>query len=123
MSGSGSVASQAWTKLMTIVAVISFLGGFYLAGSLFLASQPWYFRLLAVLAGCVVSLGALSLTPHLKWLRELCHGAKIELRKVFWPTKKELVNTTIMVIIIVAVFSIFLMMVDGLLTLFIRWIL
>lgn len=118
-----STAKKPLSGLFTAIAVILFLGGFYLAGSALLAAQPWYFRLGVVVVTLLVSCGALMLTEYWLRIKSLTYGARIEMRKVFWPTKDELVKTTLMVLAIVAVFAIFLTIVDGLLTLLIQWVL
>lgn len=74
------------------------------------------------MAALFFALGSLTLTDHWVHIKELFHGARIEIRKVFWPKKDELVKTTLMVLVIVAIFAIFLTIVDGLLTLLIKWV-
>lgn len=46
---------------------------------------------------------------------------KSELKKVTWPTKNETVNTTIIVIIGVLILSVFLSIVDTLLSTYVSW--
>lgn len=115
MSSSDNTAHRPLSGLFTALSVLLFLGGFYLAGSLFFAARPWYIRFLVMAAGLLGATGALALTDHWNRLRELAVGARIEMRKVFWPGKDELVKTTLMVLAIVAVFALFLTLVDGLL--------
>ena len=46
-------------------------------------------------------------------LREYFRGVKTEIKKVVWPTRKELVSYTVVVIITCAVFALFLWGVDS----------
>ena len=46
-------------------------------------------------------------------LREYFRGVKTEIKKVVWPTRKELVSYTIVVLITCAVFALFLWGVDS----------
>ena len=108
--------------LFTALAVIFFLGGFYLIDSIFLAGAAWYVRLGVVIASLLLAIGALSLTGYREKFISLFKGARVELRKVHWPSKDEAVKTTLMVLAIVAVFAIFLSIIDWLLALIIRGI-
>lgn len=123
MPTSENSSTRPLSGLFTALAVILFLGGFYLAGSMFLAAQPWYVRLGVVVVSLIASTLALMMTEHWLRLRQLAKGARIELRKVFWPSKDELVKTTLMVLAIVAVFALFLTIIDALLALLIRAVL
>lgn len=123
MTTSANSTNRPFSGVFTAVSILLFLGGFYLAGSMFFAAQPWYFRLLIVFGGLGLSVGALMLTDHWTHLSGLFKGARIELRKVHWPGKNELVRMTLIVLAIVAVFSLFLTIVDALLALLIRWVL
>jgi len=48
---------------------------------------------------------------------------KAELRKVTWPSKKEVYGTTIVVIVTVFFFGIYLFLVDSMLQMMIKWLL
>lgn len=109
--------------LLITVATIIFLGGFYLAGSLFFAGREWYIRLLVIVVALLASVGVLALTSYRAKLVSLARGARIELRKVHWPSKDEWWKSTLMVLVIVTVFALFLSLVDWILAAFIQWIL
>lgn len=109
--------------VLVIVAAAVFFGGFYLSGSLFLAGQPWYVRLLVVVVTLLLSASALALTSYREKLVTLVKGARIQLKKVRWPNKDEVLKTTILVLVIVTTFALLLSLIDWLLTQFIRWIL
>lgn len=109
--------------VFVFIATLLFLGGFYLAGSLFFAAKPWYVRLLIILAAVVSSLAVLALSSYRPRLLSLAKGARIELRKVHWPSKDEWWKATLMVLVIVTVFALFLSLIDWLLAAFIQWVL
>lgn len=44
---------------------------------------------------------------------KLLHGVKVELKKVIWPTKKELINYTVMVIVATLVVMAIIAVSDG----------
>ena len=56
-------------------------------------------------------------------IRSFFTGVWIELKKVSWPTKKELFDSTIVVIVSVLILGVFLAVVDQVSTQFIRIIL
>lgn len=109
--------------VLTAIAIILFLGGFYLVGSIHFAGSAWYIRLLIVLASVFGAVLSLSLTSYRERIVSLVRGAQIELRKVYWPKKNEWLVTTGKVIVCVVVFALFLSLVDWLLASIIRWIL
>ncbi len=57
------------------------------------------------------------LNKSLQFLKDV----KSELKKVTWPTKNETINTTIIVIIGVLILSVFLSIVDTILSAYVRW--
>ncbi|CAM2057857.1 preprotein translocase subunit SecE [Desulfovibrionales bacterium] len=56
--------------------------------------------------------GASALIDKVQKLREYFENAKIELEKITWPTRKETVTTSIAVVVLVFVMSLFLGIVD-----------
>ena len=110
-------------SIFAALAVILFLGGFYLSSSLWFAGSAWYVRFLIVAVSIASSIAVLWPSSYRQRLMTLAKGARIELYKVFWPSKDESVRTTLLVLLIVTVFAIFFSIVDGLLTLIIKWVL
>ncbi len=110
-------------SVLVTVATIVFLGGFYLSGSLFFSGKPWYIRLLVVVVALVVATAMMWLTSYRTRIISLVKGARIELYKVHWPSKDEVLKTTLLVLAIVTVFALFLSLIDLILTRFIGWIL
>ena len=103
--------------LFTALAVILFLGGFYLAGSTtFLTGASGFVRFGVVIASLIASAAALWPTSHRAHIISLMRGARIEMRKMRWPTKDDAVKTTMVVLLLVAIFSIVLSIFDWILT-------
>ena len=103
--------------LFTALAVILFLGGFYLAGSTtFLTGASGFVRFGVVIASLIASAAALWPTSHPAHILSLMRGARIEMRKMRWPTKDDAVKTTMVVLLLVAIFSIVLSIFDWILT-------
>lgn len=117
------IGKYHFSGFLTFLSVFFFLFGFYLLGSTIIAGYSWYIRIAIFLVSVAISIGALMLTKHWNPMLQLAKGARIEMRKVVWPAKNEWLKMTWLVIVIVAVFSLFLMMIDGLLGFIIRMVL
>jgi len=84
--------------------------------------QPWPLRFLAglFLLGII---GALSFQTNkgkqaLNFVRE----SRMELRKVFWPTRQETIQTTLIIAIMVVVLALILWGIDSILVWLIGWL-
>jgi preprotein translocase subunit SecE len=98
-------------KLALASAVaIAGIAVFYMLGE-----KPAVVRVAAVLAGFAVG-AAIAVTTELgRAGLEFAKEARVELRKVVWPTRKETVQVTLTVIVMVIVVALFLWLVDWLL--------
>lgn len=96
-----------------VLAVLLALGG-VVAYHVF-STQPGWLRWLMVAGGLVLGAGAFVLSAYGRMLVEFVSGARIELRKMVWPTVPETRNTTLMVFAFVAVAGVFFWVVDWLL--------
>lgn len=100
-------------------------GALLLAGVLAFQYLPQYgllVRAVMVLFTMVAALGLAATTPQGKQLMVFINGAKTETRKVVWPTKQETIQSTIVVMVAVVVFSVFMWLVDSLLLLIMSWV-
>lgn len=97
-----------WLK-WSVVAVIVFAGvyanSYFAAESLLLRTIG--LLVLAGLAGWVA-----SLTVKGKAFIDLCLEARVEIRKVVWPTRQETSQTTVVVLIVVFVVAVILWLLD-----------
>jgi len=56
--------------------------------------------------------GGFALKRYITIARQFLSDAKVELKKVTWPSRKELLTTTVIVIVLVLIISFFLGIVD-----------
>lgn len=84
--------------------------------------QPWPLRLLAWLFLLGIDF-AIILQTHLgKQALNFARESRIELRKVFWPTRQETVQATVFIAIAVVVLALILWVIDGGLMWLIGWL-
>jgi preprotein translocase subunit SecE len=96
------------------IAALLLLAG--VAGYYVLSAQPGWVRWLSVVAGAAVGATVFILSPIGRDFRQFVVDARNELRKVFWPTKQETWQTTLVVFIFAVVAGIFFWLLDLLLT-------
>lgn len=96
--------------MMVALAVVIALAG-VCAFSL-LSDQALFVRLAALIGGLVLAVVVAYMSPSGK--RFIAYGTESydELRRVVWPTRKETLNSTGMVIAFVVVIAVFLFLVD-----------
>jgi preprotein translocase subunit SecE len=83
------------------------IGGYY-----YLGDQSLWVRVLVVLIGAGMAIVTASQAAAGKAFWEFARGARVELRKVVWPTRKETTQVTLIVIAMVIVIALFLWVVD-----------
>lgn len=100
-------------KLMiALTLVVAALVGFYA-----LEEQPQVVRVLGLLFGFGVAAFVASKTESGATAVAFSRGAIVEVRKVVWPTRKETVNTTMLVMVMVIIVGIILWVFD----MFLAW--
>lgn len=97
-------------KIKLLVAFLLLIAG--VAGFYLLADKPTILRILAVLAGLGASVGVLWMTPIGQQALTFIGEAVAESRKVVWPTRKETIQTTLVVFVLVVIMAAFLAVVD-----------
>jgi preprotein translocase subunit SecE len=100
-------------KLKLLVAGLMIVAG--VAGFYLLADSPMVVRVLSVLAGLGLAVAVAWFTVPGQQFFAFSQEAAVEARKVVWPTRKETMQMTGIVILFVIVMALFLWMVDGLL--------
>jgi preprotein translocase subunit SecE len=85
----------AWFVLI-VATVASFCGTYLLT-----VSDYWYF----IIWSCwiLVSCGCVAMTQQGKQLLSFAKMSKLEIDKVVWPTRQETIQTTLIVVVMVAV--------------------
>jgi len=93
--------------VFALLLVAAGVAGFYL-----LADHAMVIRILAVLAGLIAAVVLMSTTPLGREFFAFAREAVVETRKVVWPSRKETIQTTVAVFVLVLVMAIFLWVVD-----------
>lgn len=93
--------------LLAALLVAAGVAGFYL-----LAEHATIFRVLAVLAGLVAAVVVFSTAGVGQSAFTFVRESIAEARRVVWPTRKETIQTTTVVFVLVVVMALFLWVVD-----------
>nr|VFK22993.1 MAG: protein translocase subunit secE/sec61 gamma [Candidatus Kentron sp. MB]VFK26586.1 MAG: protein translocase subunit secE/sec61 gamma [Candidatus Kentron sp. MB]VFK74533.1 MAG: protein translocase subunit secE/sec61 gamma [Candidatus Kentron sp. MB] len=101
-----------------IVILISAIGGFY-----YWSEQMALLRLIGLLIAFGIAGAIIFQTAQGKLAWNAVKEARMEMRKVVWPTRKETIQTTMVVISVVLVVAIILWVLDGLLGFIMRYLL
>ncbi|WP_020561264.1 preprotein translocase subunit SecE [Thiofilum flexile] len=101
--------------IASLALIVAAIGVFYYFATWQGEPVSIFFRVLALLiiAGAGVALA--FTTANGKRLLGFLKDSRLEVRKMVWPTRAETIQTTMMVMIIVLILSIFLWLVDMLL--------
>lgn len=99
--------------LLAVLLVVAGVAGFY-----YFANQPSVVRVLMVVGGLVAAGLVFYMTQVGRAFFAYAGDSRDEARKVVWPTRKETVQTTGIVLVFVMVMALFLWVVDSML----RWL-
>ena len=97
-------------KIKLLVAFLLLAAG--VTGFYLLADKPMIIRIFAVLVGIGASVAMLWMTPVGQQSLTFIGEAVAEARKVVWPTRKETIQTTLVVFVLVVIMAAFLAVVD-----------
>jgi preprotein translocase subunit SecE len=113
----GASAKDTALMALSILVLLAGIVAFY-----------WYdedalaLRLAMVGGGLVAAGGLLWISWYGREFRQFAQAARVELRKVVWPSREDTVRTTIMVIIFAIAMGLFFWVLDMILTWLIRWL-
>ena len=107
--------SLKWS-LVGLLVVAALIGNYQFS------DQSMLIRIIAMLLVLGTAFFIALKTPHGKKLTRFATDSKSELRKVVWPSRKETIQTTIIVMVMVTIASVFLWGVDALLLQLVAWI-
>lgn len=107
-----------WLKWLVAVTLLlaAMVGNHYYSEISMLWRTAAWLVILAV-AGFVA-----STTQKGKWAVEFFRDSRMELRKVVWPTREEVTQTTIVVAVMVVILALILWGMDGILVWMIGWL-
>jgi preprotein translocase subunit SecE len=97
-------------KVKLGVAIVLVLAG--IVAYYALASQATWLRWVAMVAGLVLAALTVNFSFYGAEFRRFVSSARIELRKVVWPTRQETVQTTAVVVGFVVIAGIFFWVLD-----------
>ena len=111
MTDDGKVQEPGTADKVKLVAagliVAAGVAGYYL-----LANQPSWLRWLAVIASLVLAALVAAFSRYGIEFRRFVELARIELRKVVWPTRQETLQTTAVVFVFVIIAGVFFWLLD-----------
>ena len=107
-----------WFKWL--VVALLFIAG--IAANYYYNYQPWPLRLLAWIALIGVMGFIVLQTRQGKLALDFARESRMELRKVFWPTQQETIQTTLFVAGMVIVLALILWGIDSILMWLIGWL-
>jgi preprotein translocase subunit SecE len=112
-------ASAKDTALMTLSILVLMAGvvAFY-----WYDEDPLALRLGMVAGGLIVAGGLLWVSWYGREFRQFAQAARVELRKVVWPSREDTLRTTMMVILFAIAMGVFFWVLDMILTWLIRWL-
>jgi len=116
-----SKAEQQTSSFDTVKLILSFvlllvgIGGFYYFATWKGEAVSVLIRVLGLLAFVAIAVGIAATTEKGRNLIAFLKDSRTEVRKMVWPTRAETMQTTLMVMVIVVLLSLFLWLVDMLL--------
>lgn len=93
--------------VLSVLLIAAGIAGFYL-----LADEALVVRILAVIAGVVAAGVLFKTTPVGQQFFAFAGDSIAEAKRVVWPTRKETVQTTLIVFVLVVIVAAFLAVVD-----------
>jgi preprotein translocase subunit SecE len=96
--------------VLALLVLTGGIGGFY-----YFEQFPAAVRWVIMLASAAAAAGVAYLTTQGKLLFAFVRGSSVELRRVVWPNRKETLQTTLVIMVVVLALAVLLWGVDALL--------
>jgi preprotein translocase subunit SecE len=93
--------------LLAVLALAAGIGGYY-----YLGDKAMLLRVVVLLGALIVTVAIAMQTTIGRSAWAFAKEAQVELRKVVWPSRKETVQVTLLVVAMVVIASLFLWIVD-----------
>ena len=97
-------------KLKLILAVLIVAGG--IGGFYYFGDKPDLIRVAVMLAAAVLAVIFIAQTEFGRNAWEFAKGSRLELRKVVWPARKETMQVTLIVFVMVILVAIYMWVID-----------
>ncbi len=101
--------SLDWLKWLVVIVLVG--GGVY-GNWYFQTTQPLLFRVVGLIVLAVLAVVIASQTERGRGAWTLMKEARSEIRRVVWPKREEVVQTTLIVLALVLCFSVVLWLLD-----------
>jgi len=121
MSTRVEAASRMPDVLKWVVAAAFLAAG--LVGFYYFGEQSTLLRVVGLLFAIGASLAVAAQTERGRGLWEFMHESRTEVRKVVWPTRKETVQTTLIVMAVAGAVAVLMWALDSILTVLVRMLL
>ena len=109
-----AVSSSSKDNVLLLVSVIAILGG--IAAFYWFDEQPLLLRVGMVILGLAAGAGLLWISTYGREFVLFAQAARIELRKVVWPSRDETFKTTYVVLGFAVIMGLFFFVLDWILT-------
>ena len=113
MSVETEQTSGVMDSIKLVLAVLITVAG--IAGFYYFGNESLLLRVVSLLIAMAVAVALVMMTAMGQDFWGFVQGSQVELRKIIWPTKKETMQTTLIVMVMVLFVGILLWMFDGLL--------
>ena len=97
-------------KLKLILAVLIVAGG--IGGFYYFDDKPALIQVAIMLVALVLAVVVVASTAFGRSAWEFIKGARLELRKVVWPVRKETMQVTLIVFVMVILVSVYMWVID-----------
>jgi len=114
------IQKTSFNKLKWLIVAVLLIAG--VVANYYYSDQPWPLRLLAWLFLLGIVIATALQTSQGKLALIFARESRMELRKVFWPTRQETIQTTLIVAAMVVVLALILWGVDSVLMWVIGWL-
>jgi preprotein translocase subunit SecE len=111
----GASAKDNALMILSIVALLAGVVAFY-----WYEEDPLALRLAMVGTGLVAAIGLVWVSWYGREFWQFAQAARVELRKVVWPTREDTVRTTVLVVVFASLMGLFFWLLDLILTYLIR---
>jgi preprotein translocase subunit SecE len=99
------------------ILLIAGIGAYY-----YYRDVPWAIKAAAgLILVCIIAVIALQTTPG-RAVWQFAKDARMELRKVVWPTRQETIQTTFVVVVMVVIMALVLWGIDSILMWAVSWL-
>ncbi len=110
-SAESSQPALDWFKWIVVLALVA--GGIF--GNWYYQDESLLYRILGLVGIAGVALLVAAQTERGRSLWTLLKEARVEIRRVVWPTRQETTQTTFIVVVLVLIFALILWLLDTIL--------